>query len=168
MEKTALINLYCQLVRSCFLFVLCWSFLYVTCRCFIGLWNIRWCFCFLTAVRWPEKNVIFLINVMLVWRVVALIDFFCIDSDSADQDFAVKFKGEIISFIELLKSLRLLNASVPKNENVLLSAVFQLNGSSAHSCKGRCFLEERSATKWCYCDKACQAWGDCCLDFHLR
>lgn len=75
---------------------------------------------------------------MLVWRVVALIDFFCIDSDSADQDFAVKFKGEIISFIELLKSLRLLNASLPKNENVLLSAVFQLNGSSAHSCKDRC------------------------------
>jgi len=76
----------------------------------------------------------------------------------------VKFKGEVISLIKLLQLLRHHNVTVPINEEAFLDEVFYQKQSSAQSCEGRCFLEERSDPKWCYCDKDCKTWGDCCLD----
>ena len=86
---------------------------------------------------------------------------------SANQDFVVKFKNENVSLKNLLKLLRQHNITVPQ-EKRFLDAVIRANRSSDQSCKGRCFLEERSEAKWCYCDKTCKTWGDCCLDFQTR
>jgi len=90
--------------------------------------------------------------------------------DSADQDFIVNFEDEDISLIKLLQLLRHHNVTVPINEKAFLDAVFHQKQSSAQSCARRCFLEERCRypPKWCYCDMDCKAWGDCCLDFHMR
>ena len=79
----------------------------------------------------------------------------------------MKLKGEIISLKKLLQILHRLNTSVPE-ERRFLDALFHEKQSSAQSCDGRCFLEERSDPKWCYCDMGCKAWGDCCLDLYVR
>ena len=87
--------------------------------------------------------------------------------DTAD-DFAVKYKGEFFSLKKLLQLLRHHNITVPPNERSFLREVLNQKQSQAQSCRGRCFMKERSDAKRCYCDNECKTWGDCCLDFHLR
>ena len=99
---------------------------------------------------------------------INLVLYFYPDLDSADRDFIVKFKGEVISLIELLQLLRHRNVTVPKNKQAFLKALILQKQSSAQSCEGICFLEERSDPTWCYCDTDCKAWGDCCLGFQLK
>lgn len=89
--------------------------------------------------------------------------------DSADRDFTVKYKGEVLSLKKLLGLLSDYNISVPQNEDSFFNEVInKQTSSSIQSCNGRCFKDERTISKTCYCDKACITWGDCCLDFHLR
>lgn len=79
----------------------------------------------------------------------------------------MKFKGEIFSWKNLTDMLRQYNITIPQ-ENEVLAEVLQQKDSSAQSCQGRCFMDERSEEKTCYCDKACKTFGDCCLDFPLK
>ena len=89
--------------------------------------------------------------------------------ESADRDFTVKYKGEVLSLKKLLGLLSDYNISVPQNEDSFFNEVINKQMSSRiQSCNGRCFIDERTVSKTCYCDKACITWGDCCLDFHLR
>ena len=82
----------------------------------------------------------------------------------------MKFKGEVISLIKELQLFRHHNVTIPMDEKAFLDEVFHQKKSSAQSCRGRCFLEERRRypPKWCYCDMDCKTWGDCCLDFQLK
>ena len=79
----------------------------------------------------------------------------------------VKFKGELISWRNLSQLLHQHNITVPR-EQAVLNTVLREKDSSAQSCKGRCFVEERRQKKTCFCDKACERLSDCCLDFYLR
>lgn len=79
----------------------------------------------------------------------------------------MKFKGEIFSWKNLTDMLRQYNITIPQ-ENEVLAEVLQQKDSSAQSCQGRSFMDERSEEKTCYCDKACKTFGDCCLDFPLK
>lgn len=87
--------------------------------------------------------------------------------ESRDEDFVVKFKGEIFSWKNFSHLLRQHNITVPQERDVL-AEVLRQKDSSSQSCQGRCFLDERSDEKSCYCDQACQTFSDCCLDFHSR
>ena len=87
------------------------------------------------------------------------------DVGSNDADFVVKFKGEIFSWKNLTDQPRQHNITIPQESDVL-AEVLQQKDSSDQSCQGRCFTDERSAEKSCYCDKACKRFSDCCLDFH--
>ena len=80
----------------------------------------------------------------------------------------MKYKGETYSLRNLFKILRRHNITVPQNEKDFLREALSQKQLTAQSCEGRCFLEERSDAKECYCDMACKSWGDCCLDFYLR
>ncbi|XP_022800965.1 uncharacterized protein LOC111338715, partial [Stylophora pistillata] len=40
--------------------------------------------------------------------------------------------------------------------------------SSAQSCGGRCYIGERQQSKSCYCDRVCETFGNCCIDFYSR
>ena len=71
------------------------------------------------------------------------------DVGSNDDDFVVKFKGEIISWKNLTDLLRQHNITIPQ-ENEVLAEVLQQKDSSAQSCQGRCFMDERSDEKRCY------------------
>ncbi|XP_068690966.1 uncharacterized protein [Montipora foliosa] len=88
----------------------------------------------------------------------------------SEQDFVVNYKGKVVSFKALLQELLKNNVKLPVNTQDFLNAVIGQKNSSDQSCQGRCSKEERSgnATKSCYCDKDCKAWGDCCLDFPTR
>ena len=90
---------------------------------------------------------------------------FCIES--RDQDFVVKFKGQLISWRNLSQLLHQHNITVPR-EQAVLNTVLREKDSSAQSCEGRCFVEERRRKKTCFCDKACEIFSDCCLDFYSR
>ncbi|KAL9970848.1 hypothetical protein ACROYT_G023299 [Oculina patagonica] len=94
-------------------------------------------------------------------------DQFPIPVESPDQDFVVKFKGQIISWKNISQLLRQHNITVP-DEGAALRAVLQQKDSSTQSCEGRCLLEERRERKPCYCDEACKTFSDCCLDFYSR
>ncbi|KAL9970851.1 hypothetical protein ACROYT_G023302 [Oculina patagonica] len=95
-------------------------------------------------------------------------DEFPVPVGSKDRDFIVKFKGEIISWRKISQLLRQHNITVPQEKH-LFAAVLKQKSSSAQSCRGRCFLDERKTPyKTCFCDKACKAFSDCCLDFHTR
>ena len=90
------------------------------------------------------------------------------DSEKKVRDFIVRFKGEIFSLRNFTKLLRHHNITVP-DEGSILHAVLRDKNSRDQSCEHRCFLDERrSRHNTCFCDKACRAFGDCCLDFHLR
>ena len=111
-------------------------------------------------------------NIMLVsvdaMRFLILVYFVCL-LESADRDFTVKYKGEVLSLKKLLGLLSDYNISVPQNEDSFFNEVINKQTSSRiQSCNGRSFKDERTVSKTCYCDKACITWGDCCLDFHLR
>lgn len=87
---------------------------------------------------------------------------------SRDQDFVVKWRGEMLSWKNLSQLLHQHNITLPQEENVL-AAVLQLKNSSVQSCQGRCFLNERRHdNKTCFCDKPCKLLSDCCLDFQTR
>jgi len=91
--------------------------------------------------------------------------YFVSNLDSTDQDFIVKWRGEIFSWKNLSQLLRQQNLIVPQ----VLAEVLQQKNSSVQSCQGRCFFDERRFLyNTCFCDKACRTFGDCCLDFHLR
>ena len=87
---------------------------------------------------------------------------------TGDQDFVVKFKGEMFSWKNLSQLLRQHNITVPQEKD-LLAAVVQQKTSRDQSCQDRCFLDERKYLhKTCFCDVACKTFSDCCLDFHSR
>ena len=79
----------------------------------------------------------------------------------------MKFKGEIFSWKNLTDMLRQHNITIPQ-ENEVLAEVIKQKNSSAQSCLGRCFMDERREEKTCYCDEACKTFSDCCLDFNSR
>ena len=79
----------------------------------------------------------------------------------------MKFQGRNVSLISLIERLRNLNITTFQIKD-FLENVIKHKHSRTHSCEGRCYVEERSHSKTCYCDLACVSWGDCCLDFHLR
>ena len=87
--------------------------------------------------------------------------------DTNDGDFVVKFQGRNVSLTSLIERLRNLNITPFQTEDFLKN-VNNHKHLRTHSCEGRCYFEERSHSKTCYCDLACVSWGDCCLDFHLR
>lgn len=103
---------------------------------------------------------------MMIKTVVTVCVYFP-DVGSNDADFVVKFKGEIFSWKNLTELLRQHNITIPQ-ESEVLAEVLQQKDFSDQSCQGRCFMDERSDEKRCYCDKACKAYSDCCLDFHSR
>ena len=137
--------------------------------CIIPIPNCRaptsWTFC-CSLVSFP-LDVKFVIN--LIWVLVTwCFRFPC--KESTDQDFVVKFKSEIFSWKNFSQLLRQHNITLP-HENDILAAVLEQKNSSAQSCQGRCFMDERTDilhSKTCFCDKACITFRDCCLDFHLR
>ena len=96
--------------------------------------------------------------------------FICTHPVVSEQDFVVNYKGKVVSFKALLQEILKNNVKLPVNTQDFLNAVIGQKNSSDQSCQGRCSKEERSgnATKSCYCDKDCKAWGDCCLDFPTR
>ena len=96
-----------------------------------------------------------------------MFNFFSYFKDSTDQDFIVKFKGEIFSWRNLSQLLRQHNITVP-HENDVLPVVLREKTLPHQSCKDRCLSDERKYDKTCFCDMACQKFGDCCLDFHSR
>lgn len=93
---------------------------------------------------------------------------FLFDLESRDQDFLIKWRGEMYSWKNLSQLLHQHNITLPQEEKVF-SAVLQQKNSSAQSCKGRCFLNERRHPNMaCFCDKPCKLLSDCCLDFQTR
>ena len=92
---------------------------------------------------------------------------FLLDSDSKDDDFLVKFKGEIISLRKIAKLLHQQNIYLPQ-ENEFFNEVHRQKKTATRSCEGRCFLKEIRPHQSCYCDNVCRTFGDCCLDFYSR
>ena len=79
----------------------------------------------------------------------------------------MKFQGRNVSLISLVQRLHNLNIT-PFHIEEILKNVNNHKHLRTQSCEGRCYVEERSHSKTCYCDLPCVSWGDCCLDFHLR
>ena len=100
-------------------------------------------------------------------RPINVLIFFLSDSDSSEDDFVVKFKGEVISLRNISKLLHQQNITLP-NEKEFFRVILQQKNSTAQSCRGRCYVGERQRCKKCYCDKVCETFGDCCFDFYLR
>ena len=78
----------------------------------------------------------------------------------------MKFQGRNVSLTSLVQRLHNLNITPFQIEEILKNVNHK--HLRTQSCEGRCYVEERSHSKTCYCDLPCVSWGDCCLDFHLR